>query len=93
MNICINTCDAAHKELGASKGARDVAVVEKIRNALLDQYQNPFDLVEVPGDLVNIVTGHIAFPKVEESLSAIHKRHEKKRLILFRTDLLGPSSQ
>lgn len=51
--------------------------MEKIRNAFLNWYQNPFDLEEVHGDLVNIVTVHIA-TKEEESLSAQHETGMKK---------------
>ena len=56
-----------HKELGSSKMKRDASDVGKIIDALVGQYQNPFDLETVPTSVINIVTGQVATQEVEES--------------------------
>ena len=56
-----------HKELGSSRMKRDASDVGKIIDALVGQYQNPFDLETVPTSVINIVTGQVATQAVEES--------------------------
>ncbi|KAL8573648.1 hypothetical protein ACOMHN_007201 [Nucella lapillus] len=62
--------------------------VGKIIDALVGQYQNPFDLETVPTSLINIVTGQVATQEVEESLTGLQetdkthmKNFSEKRLV------------
>ena len=43
-----------HEEIRSSRLAKDVTDVDKISDALISQFQNPFDLETVPSALVNI---------------------------------------
>ncbi|KAL8561134.1 hypothetical protein ACOMHN_033717 [Nucella lapillus] len=67
---------------------RDASDVGKIIDALVGQYQNPFDLETVPTSLINIVTGQVATQEVEESLTGLQetgkthmKNFSEKRLV------------
>ena len=60
----------SHEELSRSRLARDVSDVGKVVKALQSQYQNPFDLQNVPSALINIVTGQVASKDVGDSLTA-----------------------
>jgi hypothetical protein len=62
-----------HEELGRSRLTRDASDVEKIDDALVDQYQNPFDLDTVLISLINIVTGQVASQEVEKSLTKLQE--------------------
>ena len=62
----------------------------EIIDALVGQYQNPFDLETVRTALINIVTGQVATQEVEESLTGLQetgKAHMKsfseKRLVEY----------
>jgi len=77
-----------HEELGSSRMKRDASDVGKIIDALVGEYQNPFDLETVPTSLINIVTGQVATQEVEDSLTGMQetgKAHMKnfleKRLV------------
>ncbi|KAL8601861.1 hypothetical protein ACOMHN_020596 [Nucella lapillus] len=77
-----------HEELGSSRMKRDASDVGKIIDALVGQYQNPFDLETVPTSLINIVTGQVATQEVEESLTGLQetgkthmKNFSEKRLV------------
>ena len=58
--MCTTTRPDIHEELGSSWMKRDASDVGKIIDAMVDQYQNLFDLENVPTSLINIVTGQIA---------------------------------
>ena len=76
-NVCVlhlrTSCIVFNREL-----ARDVTDVDKISDALISQFQNPFDLETVPSALVNIVTGHIASKTAEESLTTLQETGRQK---------------
>ena len=48
-----------------------VSNVGKMVEAVESQYQNPFDLQNVPSALINIVAGQVASKDVEDSLAAL----------------------
>lgn len=68
-----------HEELGPARISRDKADVIAIKEYVKDHCQNPFDLENIPNELVNITTGQIANKVVEESLISIP---EKGKIIL-----------
>ena len=64
--------EESHKELGASRQARDVSDVKRIEDAIVNQYQNPFDLNTVPCEMINLITGQVATKEIEKSLTSLH---------------------
>ncbi len=52
---------------------KDTSYKGKIIDALVGQYQNPFDLETVPTSLINIVTGQVAAQEVEKSLTGLQE--------------------
>ena len=47
--------EESHKELGASRQARDVSDVKTIEDATVNQYQNPFYLNTMPCKILSLV--------------------------------------
>ena len=52
--------EESHKDLGASRRARDVSDLKTIEDAIVNLYQNPFHLNTVPCEMINIITGQVA---------------------------------
>ena len=47
--------EESHKELGASRQAKDVSDVKTIEDAIVNQYQNPFYLNTMPCKILSLV--------------------------------------
>ena len=52
MMCTITSTPDIHEELGSSRMKRDASDVGKIIDALVRQYQNPFDLETVPTSII-----------------------------------------
>lgn len=66
--------DKPHDELGNSRLQRDRSDVNRIKEYISNQCQNPFDLDSVSQSLVNITTGQVASREVEKSLTGIPEK-------------------
>ena len=53
-----------HEELGTSRSNKNIKDVKDMKEYLYSQCQDPFDLDDVPDDLMNITTGQIASREV-----------------------------
>ena len=45
--------------------------MKTIEDAIVNQYQNPFDLNTVPCEMINIITGQVAMKEIEKSLTSL----------------------
>ena len=76
-----------HPELG-TRQSRDSNDVAKIKDSIITHFQNPFDLEEVPSDLINIVTGQVASTEVQESLRHLEETGVTKMKSFIQTRLV-----
>ena len=60
-----------HEELGEARLVKDIADVKNVQAYIVNHCQDPFNLSEVPQNLVNIVSGQVASPEVEKSLTSL----------------------
>ena len=66
-----------HEESGATRKSIDQQDVAKIKCYINEQCHRPFDLDDVPSDLVNITTGQVASKEVEKSMNALPEKGQK----------------
>ena len=62
------------KSWGTSRSNKDRKDVKNMKEYLYSQYQDPFDLDDVPDHLMNITTGKIASREVDDSTKGIPER-------------------
>ena len=80
----------AHKEHGASRMDRDERDIHKIMEAV-EQRQNPFDLDNIPEELINIASGQVASEKVK--ICQMLKNHQHISLmawLFYRVSMIQP---
>ena len=62
------------KSWGTSRSNKDRKDVKDMKEYLYSHCQDPLDLGDVPDHLMNIITGQIASPEVEDSTKGIPER-------------------
>ena len=73
-DLCLTKTKQQHEELGPSRKAKDLDDVHRIQDYISNHCQDPFNLDEIPGSLINIVSGQIASAAVEESLGSLPEK-------------------
>ena len=73
-DLCLTKKKQQHEELGPSRKAKDLDDVHRIQGYISNHCQDPFNLDEVPGSLINIVSGQVASAAVEESLGSLPEK-------------------
>ena len=73
-DLCLTKTKQQHEELGPSRKAKDLDDVHQIQDYISNHCQDPFNLDEIPGSLINIVSGQIASAAVEESLGSLPEK-------------------